>query len=70
MTLGTRAADQIVFIRLKPKGSKVEQSDMLGMLKSAKWVGPIESPISGKIIEVNEQLRKQPRLVSSSPYDD
>jgi len=68
--VGAKAAGQIVFIRLKPKGSRVKQGDALGMLESAKWVGPIESPVSGEIVEVNEQLRRQPRLVSSSPYDN
>ncbi|MEM4856277.1 MAG: glycine cleavage system protein H, partial [Sulfolobales archaeon] len=42
----------------------------LGVLESAKWVGPIESPVSGEVVEVNEQLRKQAKLLMSNPYDD
>jgi len=68
--VGARAAGQIVFIRLRPKGTKVKQGEALGILESAKWVGPIESPVSGEVIEVNEQLRKNPKLVSQSPYGD
>lgn len=68
--VGVKAAGQIVFIRLKPKGAKVKQGEALGILESAKWVGPIESPVSGEILEVNEQLKKQPKIVMSSPYED
>jgi len=68
--VGVKSAGEIVFVRLKPKGAKVKQGDALGVLESAKWVGPIESPVSGEIVEVNEQLRKQPKLLMSSPYGD
>ncbi len=68
--VGVKAAGQIVFVRLKPKGAKVKQGDALGVLESAKWVGPIESPIGGEVIEVNEQLRKQAKILMSSPYGE
>ncbi|MEM0361930.1 MAG: glycine cleavage system protein H [Sulfolobales archaeon] len=68
--VGVKAAGQIVFVRLKPKGAKVRQGEALGVLESAKWVGPIESPVSGEVVEVNEQLRKQAKLLMSNPYDD
>ncbi|MEM1982963.1 MAG: glycine cleavage system protein GcvH [Sulfolobales archaeon] len=68
--VGVKAAGQIVFVRLKPKGAKVKQGEALGVLESAKWVGPIESPVSGEVVEVNDQLRKQAKLLMSNPYDD
>lgn len=68
--VGVKAAGQIVFVRLKPKGARVKQGEALGILESAKWVGPIESPVSGEVVEVNEQLRKQAKIMMSSPYDE
>lgn len=66
--VGARAAGDIVFVRLRPVGIVVKQGQPVAVIESAKWVGPIETPVSGKIIEVNNDLRKNPKLISSDPY--
>ncbi|MCD6510598.1 MAG: glycine cleavage system protein GcvH [Thermoprotei archaeon] len=67
--LGIEMAGRIIMIRLRPKGSKVKQGEGLGTLESAKWVGPIESPITGEVIEVNKEVRRRPRILSKDPYE-
>ena len=37
-------------------------------METAKWVGPIESPVSGVIDEVNEELKERPTLINDDPY--
>ncbi|MCS7111657.1 MAG: glycine cleavage system protein H [Ignisphaera sp.] len=66
--VGVRAAGEIVFIRFKPVGIAVKQGQPVAVVESAKWVGPVESPVSGKIVEVNGELRKNPKLIMSDPY--
>ena len=37
-------------------------------METGKWVGPLVSPLSGTIIEVNEALRTKAGLVNEDPY--
>lgn len=66
--VGARAAGEIVFVRLRPVGTVVRQGQPTAVIESAKWVGPVESPVSGKIVEVNGELRKNPKLIMGDPY--
>lgn len=65
---GQDMAGKILFIRLRPKGSSIEQGKPFGTIETAKWTGPLESPVSGTIEEVNEELRRKPSLVNEDPY--
>ncbi|HDI75247.1 MAG: glycine cleavage system protein H [Thermoprotei archaeon] len=68
--VGAKAAGKIILIKIKPKGSKVVQGKPLAMAESAKWVGKVESPVSGTIEEVNENVVRNPSLLSTDPYGD
>ena len=63
-------AGKIRFIRIKPKGVAVEQGASVGTIETGKWVGPVETPVSGTIEEVNQALRAKPALLNEQPYDD
>lgn len=67
-SLGVDMAGDIIIVRFKPVGSPVEQGKPLCTIESAKWVGPVESPITGEIVEVNLQVRKSPRTIRKDPY--
>jgi glycine cleavage system H protein len=47
---------------------KVQQSSSFGQIESAKAVSDLISPVSGTIIEVNENLEEEPELVNEDPY--
>ncbi len=49
-------------------GSEVKQGDGIGNFESAKFVSRIFSPLSGRILEVNEEALNNPRQINSSPY--
>lgn len=66
--VAVKAAGEIVFIRFRPIGTMVKQGQPIAVIESAKWVGPVESPVSGKIIEVNNELRKNIKLIIGDPY--
>jgi len=66
--MAQQAAGSILFARLMPKGRQVESGKPLGTMETGKWVGPLKSPLSGTIVESNEALKTQPKLLNEDPY--
>ncbi len=66
------AADQlgdVVYVDVTLKiGDQVKQFDAFGTVESVKAASDLFSPVSGKIVGVNEQLKDQPELVNQDPY--
>ncbi|MCD6464768.1 glycine cleavage system protein GcvH [Candidatus Bathyarchaeota archaeon] len=60
---------EIVYVEMPKKGATVKQMEPMGTVESIKSVSEIYSPISGKIIEINEALKMAPELVNESPYE-
>jgi glycine cleavage system H protein len=67
-TLGAYAAGKIKFIRLRPAGKDVKAGRSIGTLESGKWTGPVKTPISGTLVEVNEELKSNPGIINDDPY--
>jgi len=63
-----KQAGELKFMRLFPAGKKVEQGKRFGTLETAKWVGPLLSPVSGTIVESNQEVLDTPTLVNEDPY--
>jgi len=63
-----KQAGDILFVRLYPVGKEVKQGARFGTMETAKWVGPLISPVSGTISAVNEELQKTPKLINEEPY--
>lgn len=66
--MAQQAAGSILFVRIMPRGRQVESGKPLGTMETGKWVGPLKSPLSGTIIETNEALKTQPKLLNEDPY--
>jgi glycine cleavage system H protein len=49
---------------------EVSQGKPMGTLSSGKWTGKLYSPISGEIVEINEELEDEPSLINDSPYGE
>lgn len=64
------ALGDVVFVELPAVGKEVKAGDILGTVESVKAVSDIFSPVSGKVIEVNEDLESTPETVNSSPHED
>lgn len=54
----------VVYVELPEVGTAVKQGDGFGAVESVKATSDINSPVSGKVIEVNEELSNSPALVS------
>ena len=60
---------EIVYVDLPKVGAKVAQMQSLGTVESVKAVADVYSPISGLVLEVNNELSDAPELVNKSPYE-
>ncbi|GKV56965.1 glycine cleavage system H protein [Sporosarcina sp. NCCP-2222] len=59
----------IVFVELPQVGDDVTADEPFGSVESVKTVSELYAPISGKVVEVNEELEDSPELVNESPYE-
>jgi len=60
----------IIGVELPEIDSEVNKGDVVATLESVKATGDVYSPISGKIVEVNERLLDEPELLNTDPYGD
>lgn len=58
----------IVFVDLPEVGDTVEFDSEFGAVESVKAASDLLSPISGEVIEMNEDLVGEPELVNEDPY--
>ncbi|HMR97736.1 MAG TPA: glycine cleavage system protein GcvH [Anaerolineales bacterium] len=63
-------AKGIVNATPKDAGRTVQKGKSAGTLESGKWVGPVTSPVTGEIVEVNEAMKGKPSLINSDPYGE
>ena len=63
-------AGKLSSIRTKPVGTIVSRGRSLGTIESHRMVGPIPSPLSGTIVEINERIDAMPRILNNSAYDE
>jgi glycine cleavage system H protein len=61
---------EIVYIELPAVGDKVSKDDPFGVVESVKAVSDIYAPVTGTVIEVNEDLPESPETVNEDPYGD
>ncbi|MFS0576507.1 glycine cleavage system protein GcvH [Sporosarcina sp. 179-K 3D1 HS] len=59
----------IVFVELPSVGDEVKADEPFGSVESVKTVSELYAPISGTVVEVNEELEDSPELVNESPYE-
>lgn len=59
----------IVFVELPEEGEELEAGDVLGAVESVKAASDIYAPISGKVVEVNEELEDAPEMINEEPYE-
>ncbi len=58
----------MVYIDLLSPGNQVEQRQKIGEVESAKTVSEIFTPVSGRVLEINQAVIDEPGLVNQDPY--
>jgi glycine cleavage system H protein len=59
----------IVFVELPEVGAEITANEPFGSVESVKTVSELYAPVSGKVVEVNEELNDNPEFVNESPYE-
>lgn len=60
----------LVFMALPKVGQKVTAGEEFGEVESVKAVSPMYSPVSGEVVEVNEDLVNKLEVLSHDPYNE
>lgn len=58
----------IVFVDIDSVGDELNAGDVFGSVEAVKTVSDLYLPISGKVVEFNEELEGEPELVNTDPY--
>ena len=59
----------VVYVELPALGEKVKAKAGMGSIESVKAVSDIYAPLTGEILEVNDELQFSPELVNQDPYE-
>ena len=60
----------VVFVELPEVGDELEAGKPFGVVESVKAVSDVYSPLSGEVMEINDDLPDSPELLNTSPYED
>ncbi len=59
----------IVYVEVETEGETLNSEEVFGSIEAVKTVSDLFMPLSGEVIEFNEELETQPELVNSDPYE-
>ena len=58
----------IVYVDVPEPDTEVDADSELSEIESTKSTSPVISPVSGKVVEVNEDLADSPEIINEDPY--
>ena len=59
---------EIVFIDVPTVGETVGQGEVFGSVEAVKTVSDLNMPVTGEVLELNEELDAAPEMVNNDPY--
>ncbi len=59
----------VTTVELPVVGDELEQDDSFGSVEARKTLAELYAPISGAVLEVNEELEEAPEFLNDDPYD-
>jgi len=60
----------IVFVEIPPVDKELGKDDEAAIIESVKTVGEVKMPISGTVIETNDNLQDEPEIINADPEGD
>jgi len=61
------ALGDVVFVDLPAIGASFKKGEVTGVVESVKAAADLYMPVSGEVVEVNEDLRSDPSLANTDP---
>jgi glycine cleavage system H protein len=59
----------VVFVDLPEVEAEIEAGESFSLVESVKAASDIYAPITGEIVEINEELEDSPELINEEPYE-
>jgi len=59
---------EIVYAELPTTGTAITQSTPYGTVESVKAVSDLIAPITGEILQINQEVQSKPELLNEDPY--
>ena len=64
------ALGNIVYVDMPEVGDEVTQGDDFGAVESVKAASDLISPVSGEVVEINEELEDKPELINEDAFEN
>ncbi|MBD6947245.1 glycine cleavage system protein GcvH [Vibrio parahaemolyticus] len=59
----------VVFVDLPDVEDEVKAGESFSLVESVKAASDIYSPVTGEVVEINEELEDSPELINEEPYE-
>ncbi|WP_313111989.1 glycine cleavage system protein GcvH [Aequorivita sediminis] len=60
----------IVYVDIETVGETLDKDEIFGSVEAVKTVSDLFLPLSGEIVEFNENLESEPEMVNTDPYGE
>ena len=64
------ALSDVVYVELPEVGDLFDKGDVFAVVESVKAASDVYMPVTGEILEINDQLEDSPELVNQDPYGE
>lgn len=61
---------EVVYVELPDVGEIIEAGDVFGEVESVKSVSELFMPITGEVLDINDELDPNPGIINADPYGD
>jgi len=59
----------IIFVELPTVGQEIVKNDAFGTIEAVKTVSDLVSPVTGKVVEINDEIEDSPEFVNEDCYE-
>ncbi|MGM0612907.1 MAG: glycine cleavage system protein GcvH [Bacteroidota bacterium] len=59
----------VVYIECETENEELSQGEAFGTIEAVKTVSDMYMPVSGKVLEFNEELDETPETINEDPYE-
>tara|TARA_B100002051_G_C16448824_1_gene492664 strand:- start:147 stop:521 length:375 start_codon:yes stop_codon:yes gene_type:complete len=60
----------IVYVEVETVGDDISSGEIFGTVEAVKTVSDLFMPVSGEVLEFNEQIESNPELINNDPYGE
>ena len=60
----------IVYVEIETEGEEIAIGDVFGTVEAVKTVSDLFMPLTGKVLELNDELEASPETINEDPYEN